>query len=113
MAAGDGGGGALLADQGQFVHRLAADAFHAGDWRPRLRPGCDCGWRARRRRLPLSMVGGPSSPGERRLGMDIISVPPATMRSSMPDMIEAAAILTVVMPDPQKRSRVTPLERTS
>ena len=31
----------------------------------------------------------------------------------MPDMICAAARLTVVMPEPQKRSKVTPEERTS
>ncbi len=53
------------------------------------------------------MVG--ESSGRRRFGMDIISVPPATTRSSMPAMIEAAAMLTAVMPEPQKRSSVTPL----
>jgi hypothetical protein len=31
----------------------------------------------------------------------------------MPDMIEAAARLAVVMPEPQKRSRVMPLARMS
>ncbi len=31
----------------------------------------------------------------------------------MPDMIEAAAMLTLVMPEPQKRSSVTPLARMS
>ena len=75
-------------------------------------PWLDCGWRARRRRLPLSIIGGPS-PAPRRLGMDIISVPPAITRSSMPDMIEAAARFTAVMPEPQNRSSVTPLERMS
>ena len=58
------------------------------------------------------MVGGPS-PGARRLGMDIISVPPPMTRSAMPDMMVDAARLTAVMPEPQKRSRVTPLLRTS
>src|SRR5215469_2766550 len=45
--------------------------------------------------------------------MDIISVPPATTRSSRPAMIDAAAMLTLVMPEPQNRSSVTPLARTS
>ena len=31
----------------------------------------------------------------------------------MPDMIDAAARLTAVMPEPQKRSSVTPLARMS
>ena len=31
----------------------------------------------------------------------------------MPDMMVAAARFTVVMPEPQKRSRVTPLARVS
>ena len=31
----------------------------------------------------------------------------------MPDMMEAAAMLTVVMPEPQKRSSVTPLDLKS
>ncbi len=31
----------------------------------------------------------------------------------MPDMIDAAAMLMEVIPEPQKRSRVTPEERTS
>ena len=44
---------------------------------------------------------------------DIISVPPAITRSSMPDMMLAAAMFTVVMPEPQKRSSVMPEERTS
>ena len=39
--------------------------------------------------------------------VDIISVPPATTRSSMPDMICAAARLTAVMPPPQKRGRAS------
>ena len=73
-------------------------------------PWLDCGWRARSRRLPLSMLPGPS----RSVAViDIISVPPAIIRSSMPDMIECAARLTVVMPEPQKRSSVTPLARMS
>ena len=45
--------------------------------------------------------------------MDIISVPPATTRSDMPDMMVEAAKFTVEMPEPQNRSMVTPLERTS
>jgi hypothetical protein len=40
-------------------------------------------------------------------------VPPAITRSSDPDMIELAAMLTLVMPDPQNRSSVTALARTS
>ena len=44
---------------------------------------------------------------------DIISVPPAMTRSSMPDLICAAAMLTAVRPLPQKRSSVTPLALTS
>jgi hypothetical protein len=35
------------------------------------------------------------------------------VRSSIPAMMLAAAMLTAVMPEPQKRSRVTALERTS
>ena len=73
-------------------------------------PWCDCGWRARRRRLPESIIIGPSP---RRVCIDIFSVPPAITRSSWPDMIEAAAMLTVVMPEPQKRSSVTPEARMS
>ena len=44
---------------------------------------------------------------------DIISVPPAITRSSIPAMIWAAPRFTVVMPEPQKRLRVTPEARTS
>ena len=43
----------------------------------------------------------------------IISVPPAMTRSDMPDMIVEAPKLTVEMPDPQKRSMVTPEARMS
>ena len=46
-------------------------------------------------------------------GSDIISVPPPITRSSMPAMIELAAMFTAVIPDPQKRSRVTPDARMS
>ena len=42
-------------------------------------------------------------------GNDIISVPPDTTRSSRPAFTEAAAMFADVMPEPQKRSRVTPL----
>jgi len=56
------------------------------------------------------MGGRPSA--LRRPGIDIISVPPAITRSSKPAMIEAAAMFTVVMPEPQKRSSVTPLDFT-
>jgi len=52
------------------------------------------------------MKAGPSRIVAVRL---IISVPPAITRSSMPDMIDAAARFTVVMPEPQKRSSVMPL----
>ena len=74
-------------------------------------PWCDWGWRARKRRLPASIIIGPSP--ERRFGIDIISVPPAITRSSWPAMIEAAAIFTLVMPEPQNRSSVTALARVS
>ena len=47
------------------------------------------------------------------LGSDIISVPPEITTSSMPAMMALAAMLVLVMPDPQNRSRVTPLARTS
>ena len=70
------------------------------------------GWSLRRRLLPLSITMGPSA-AVRRLGMDIISVPPATTRSAMPDMMLAAAMLTAVMPEPQNRSSVMPDERVS
>ena len=43
----------------------------------------------------------------------IISVPPATTQSSMPDMTCAAARLTEVIPPPQNRSSVVPLLVTS
>ena len=49
------------------------------------------------------------APLPRLRSMDIISVPPATTRSSMPDLMQAAARLTALMPDPQKRSIVMPL----
>ena len=39
---------------------------------------------------------------------DIISQPPPITQSSMPAMMDAAAMFTLVMPEPQKRSRVTP-----
>ena len=42
-------------------------------------------------------------------GKDIISVPPETTRSSIPDMTDEAAIFALVIPDPQNRSSVTPL----
>ncbi len=66
-------------------------------------PWCDCGWISWRCAL-LAPIG--SRPF---LGSDIISVPPETTRSSMPAMIALAAKLALVMPEPQKRSRVTPL----
>ncbi len=47
------------------------------------------------------------------LGSDIISVPPEMTRSSMPAMIALAAKLVAVMPEPQKRSSVTPLALVS
>ena len=72
-----------------------------------------CGWLARSRMLPLSNTGdAPGVGGGRPLPL-ISSVPPATTRSDMPDMMVAAAKFTVVIPEPQKRSRVTPLLRTS
>src|SRR5258708_7137105 len=49
-----------------------------------------------------------NGPSPRRPSIDIISVPPAIRRSSEPDMIELAAILTLVIPEPQKRSSVSP-----
>jgi hypothetical protein len=61
-------------------------------------------------KIPLSIMNGPSP---RRPSIDIISVPPAMTRSSEPDMMAFAAMLTLVMPDPQNRSSVTPLARTS
>ena len=70
-----------------------------------------CGCRARRCSFPASIIGprtdccaAPSAGCS-----DIISQPPAMTTSSMPDMIDAAAMMLVVMPEPQKRSRVTPL----
>ena len=54
-----------------------------------------------------------AGPLPRLRSMDIISVPPATTRSSMPDMMQAAARLTALMPEPQKRSIVMPLALTS
>src|SRR4051812_23821615 len=73
-------------------------------------PWCVCGCRARSRSLPAS-ISGPrtficASPSAGC--SDIISQPPAMTTSSNPDMIDAAAKLVVVMPEPQKRSRVTP-----
>jgi hypothetical protein len=46
-------------------------------------------------------------------GSDIISVPPEITRSSMPAMMALAAMLVLVMPEPQNRSSVTPLALTS
>ncbi len=72
-----------------------------------------CGWLARSRMLPLSNTGeAPGVGGGRPLPL-ISSVPPATTMSDMPDMMVEAAKLTVVMPEPQKRSSVTPLLRMS
>ena len=45
--------------------------------------------------------------------IDIISVPPEITSSSMPAMMALAAMLVLVMPDPQNRSSVTPLALTS
>jgi hypothetical protein len=73
-------------------------------------PWCDCGCLARSRKLPVSIINGPSP---RRSAIDIFSVPPPITRSSVPDMTEAAAKFTEVMPEPQKRSSVTPLALTS
>ena len=70
-------------------------------------PWCGCGCSSRKCKLPLSMKGEPLNSGVPN--NDIISAPPPMTRSSMPDMMEAAAKLTVVMPDPQKRSRVIAL----
>ena len=67
-------------------------------------PWCDCGCWARRCRLPESISIGPASGsgfGALEAVYDIISQPPAMTRSSMPDMIWAAARFTVVMPEPQ------------
>ena len=71
---------------------------------------------------PLRIPGGPVNPIDVKrygwpeqvpespfFGSDIISVPPETTRSSMPAMIALAAMLALVMPDPQNRSSVTPL----
>ena len=66
-------------------------------------PWCGWGWIDCRCAL-LAPIG--SSPF---FGRDIISVPPAMTRSSMPAMMALAAMLVAVMPDPQKRSSVTPL----
>ena len=72
-----------------------------------------CGWRARRRSLPPSMKGDRLLPLVFAAYDDIISAPPATTTSSMPDMTGAAPKLAPVMPEPQKRSSVTPLAVTA
>src|SRR5689334_17620094 len=111
MTAGDGRGGALLAFQRKFVDGFARDAFHSRD-----RIGADAliGLRMHRTQVQVAVSnrGGPSL-ASRRFGIDIISVPPATTRSAMPAMMLCAAMFTVVMPEPQKRSSVTPLLVTS
>ncbi len=66
-------------------------------------PWCDCGWISSRWGLFAPIGNSPF------LGNDIISVPPDTTRSSIPAMIAVAAMFALVIPDPQKRSRVTPL----
>ena len=72
-----------------------------------------CGWLLRSRMLPESNTGeAPGCGGGRPLPL-IISVPPATTRSDMPDMMVEAAKFTAVIPEPQNRSSVTPEERTS
>ena len=70
-------------------------------------PWCDCGWISWRCALPAPIGRRPF------FGNDIISVPPPMTRSSWPAITIAAAKLLAVMPEPQKRSRVTPLARTS
>jgi len=42
-------------------------------------------------------------------GNDIISVPPETTSSSIPAITASAAMLALVMPEPQNRSSITPL----
>ena len=111
VAALDRGVGALLALQRQRVDVLRGDAFQRRDGvgadalvglRMAVRAGADCRCRSSAGRSAAAAFG-----------IDIISVPPAMTRSSMPAMIEAAAMFTAVMPEPQKRSSVTPLARTS
>ena len=54
-----------------------------------------------------------NGPPPRRPSIDIISVPPAITISSAPAMMEFAAMMALVIPEPQKRSSVTPLAFTS
>ena len=102
-------GGAPLGLERQLVERLPGDALEAWRWRRRRRPGGSggAGPAGARCRRPSAAGAGPG-PRWRRCS-DIISQPPAITTSSSPDMIEAAAKFVGVMPDPQKRSRVTPL----
>ena len=101
----DRASGARLRLGGERVERLAGDALERGDRVGAQTPWCDCGWISWRWALPAPIGSRPF------FGSDIISVPPPTTRSSMPAMIAFAAMLLAVMPEPQNRSRVTPLAR--
>ena len=70
-------------------------------------PWCDWGWICCRCSLRAPIGRRPF------LGSDIISVPPPMVTSSRPAITMAAAKLLAVMPEPQNRSSVTPLARTS
>jgi len=106
----DGGIGALLADERKFVKRLARNALERRDGVSTDALVC-LRVTARRRMLPASMSVGPAFGSAVAAACDvndIISVPPAITRSSMPDRMAEAAMLTAVIPDPQNLSSVMP-----
>ena len=109
MAALDGVGRLLLALKPEPIDVLPRDAFER-----RNGVGANALMRLRMPGAQAKIAGvHHHRPFAAAPSIDIISVPPAITRSSEPDMMEAAAMLTLVMPDPQKRSSVTPLARTS
>ena len=109
MAVFNGVFGALLADIGQIVNRFAVNAFQR------------CNGVGAYALMRLRVLGAQARIAiveERRSFEPFGAVKrhhfgAAGNISSMPDIILAAAILTVVMPVPQKRSSVIALDFTS
>ena len=102
--------GALLANQSEFIQIFTIDALKGCD---RIGANALMWLRVNIAQSEIVVIekGEPFPPPEP--ARDIISVPPPMVKSSMPAMILAAAILTDVIPEPQKRSSVTPLALTS
>ena len=110
MAALDGAGRPSVGSPARARrHRCARDAFQRGDG-----VGADALVRLRMQRAQAQIAGvhherafAAAAFHRHHLGAA------GDHQIFMPDMIEAAAMLTLVMPEPQKRSSVTPLARMS